>query len=178
MPKILEYSNSSSLEENITLLSSPKDWNWNTYCLYESNRINDLIIAGDYSTPNIIQYGVFIKNVDISNLMSAICIHVKQGKQFDFSSNFAIIENISTTPNSRKKGFAKILYTHILNKHKIILSDEKIFTDKNKISKTLGIWTNFLPTIAKVNNFNMITKQKSEFKMDQSESVRFMAERI
>lgn len=177
MPKILEYSNSSNLEESITLSSSPKDWCWNPYAIYESNKINNLIIAGDYSTPNIIQYGIFDNKIDIKNLKSAISIHLKNGKQFDLPKDLAIIENISTIPNERKKGYAKILYTHILNTHNIIMSDEKIFTDKDKISKTLGIWVNFLPTIGKVSNFDMTTKQKTQFEINNSKNIRFLAER-
>ena len=178
MPKILEYSNSSSLEESITLLSSPKDWCWNPYTLFESNRIGDLIIAGDYNTPNVIQYGLFSKKMNVDNLKSAITISTHNRKDFDFESDFVIIDNLSTIPEERKKGYAKILYKHILNKHKTIMSDSKLFTDKNKISKSLGIWMNYLPTIAKISNFNLTTNMKSEFKLNNSENIRFLAERL
>lgn len=179
MPKILNYSENSDYESVTTLLSNPIDWAWNSGTIYTVDKKDDFYIMGDFNDPITIQYGIFKKENDINSLMSAICIKLVDGKSLNLSSNIIpIIENISTGEQFRKKGYAKVLYKFILYKYNTLLSDSKIFTDKDKISKTLGIWINYLPTISKVSNFNLQTKQKTEFKLNNSETIRFISERI
>lgn len=178
MPKIINYSSILNEEQKYSLYSNPIDWNWNSYTLYDVKTINKYVIAGDFNDPKYIQYGIFKNSSDLNSCVSAIAITIEPGLNYNLNINtVAIINNVTTIESERKNGLATILYDYILNTHKCIISDNKLFTDKNKINKSLGIWSNYLSKISKVSNFNIKTKEYSKFDIisGNDENIKFVA---
>lgn len=178
MPKLLDYSNDSNIESNITLSADPIDWGWNQSTLYPVKTINGYVIVGDFNDPAHIQYGIFNKNMNIDSVVCGMSVDVVAGKEFNLPvKEAAVIENVATKTSERGKGFAKILYEYILDKYNVIFSDIKLFADKIKNVGSINIWTNFLPKISSVFNYNIKTKTYSQFdtNLGNSEDVRYVA---
>lgn len=166
MPKIIYYDSSKDFEVQSTILSSPKEWFWNNSYMYRLFQNSEYEIFGDFSNNDNIQYGLYIDGQVVS------------GITFNLKNNIPIIENVTTDKKFRNKGYAKVLYSFILNKYGILISDSKVFTSSiNKIDKSLGIWVNYLSSLAILKNFNIISKTISDFNhlKGNTEVIRFVA---
>lgn len=175
MPKIHNYNEST--EETIsTQLANPQLWGWNTPTMHPVKEINGYRIVGDFNDTSHTLYGLFQNGSN--DVLSAIDIKLEPGKNYNIPiENVAVVENVATVEKERGKGYARILYEYIINKFKVLVSDIKIFTSGNTYSKTLSIWSTYLPTISKVFNYNTKTKTYYNFdvKTGDSEDFRFVA---
>jgi soluble lytic murein transglycosylase-like protein len=175
MPKIINY-NELNDESIATQLANPQLWGWNTATMHPVKEINGYRIIGDFNEPNHTLYGIFKNNSN--QVLSAIDINIEPGSDYNIPlKNVAVVEMVATIEAERSKGFARLLYEYVIDKFKVLISNTKVFTSGNNISKTLGIWKNYIPTIATVFNYDTKTKSYSDLDINagNDESIRFVA---
>lgn len=181
MPKISYYnSEKSSQSTEFTRNADPRTWAWNYPVLVQS--FGDYTIGADTQDAGYVLYGIFPKTdkkiLNEKSVLSAIEIEEIPGAAFDIPDipKVAVIHNVATVEEARSKGWARKLYEFLLKKYKVLFSDTELFSDHGKESKSLGIWTKFLPSLGNVLNYNTKTKEYKEFNVDEgkSENVRFV----
>ena len=184
MPKISYYDSNTSNDSSLyTRSTDPRTWAWN-YPV-EIKKTGDLILGADAQIDNgFAKYGIFLndknnKFLNEKNVLSAIEIQEMPGAAFGIPDikKVAVIHNVTTIPEARSKGLARILYEFILDKYQVVFSDTELFSDKDKDNKTVSIWKNFLPKLGTVLNYDSNSKTYSEFDPVQgtkSENIRFV----
>lgn len=184
MPKLNYYDDKASNDASMyTRSTDPRTWAWN-YPV-ELKSLGDQVIGADAQVEDgFVKIGIFNKEknarfLNEKNVLSAIEIQEMPGAMFGLPDvkKVAVIHNVTTIPEQRGKGWARILYEFVLNKYKVLFSDTEIFTDKGKENKTLSIWKNYLPKLGTVLNWNNLNHTYGEFdpvEGTKSEDVRFV----
>lgn len=179
MPKIITIPSNKVLiegkEQNFVEESDPKTWSLNYPVGLK--KINNLHFAVDHEG-TFAKYGLFKSSKLLSEeFVSGMEVTLLNGKEIGIESikEVPMVEMISTTKEERNKGYAKLLYEAVISRHKILISDKELYTDEGKINRTLGIWSNHFPTLGKVFNINIKTKEIMPFDTtDSNEDVRFL----
>jgi hypothetical protein len=185
MPKVSYYDDSASNDAKIyTDSTDPRTWHWGHPVKIKSiDSTHTLGVDADVQDGHV-KYGIFTntensKFLDEENVVSAVEIQEMPGAAFDVPdiNKVAVMQNVTTIPEERNKGWAKILYQFLIDKYKVLFSDTELFSDKNTENKTVSIWKNFLPKLGTVLNWNAKTHTYKEFDPVEglkSEDIRFV----
>lgn len=151
--KLLESSSDKYVE-----YADLTTWHWNYPVALKL--IGNLHFAIDYeliegTNKKDVRYGLFLDK----KLTQPICgmhVIIHEGSSFGVDvKEVPVIEMVITKETERGKGYAKLLYEAVLNRHKIIISDTELYTDEGKINKSLGLWVNHLAKVGTVLNWSV-----------------------
>jgi GH24 family phage-related lysozyme (muramidase) len=146
--------------------------------------VNGLHFTADYDNEPLegaeqyVQYGLF-EDKKLTKPVSVMIVFLYEGKDFGFPDikEIPVVQMVVTKEEHRNKGYGKALYEAVLNRHKVLISDEELFTDEGKINKSLGMWVNHLTKLGEVVNIDFETKKISQFNLNEAKArkdVRFM----
>jgi hypothetical protein len=77
--------------------------------------------------------------------------------------------NVITKKEFRRKGYAKQLYSFVLNNHKVIVSDSIVYKNSQEI------WDSFISTIAERFNYDKEANKFSEYNPINDENIVYVA---
>lgn len=153
--KLLEGKDDTYVE-----YSDPSDFHWKYPVALKM--IGDLHFATDYQLTESagvkdVLYGIFADK-KFDKPITAMHVTMHDGAKFGLDiKEVPVVEMVVTKESERGKGYARLLYEAVLNRHKILISGEDLYTDEGKTNKTLGLWMNHLPKLGNVANINMDT---------------------
>lgn len=173
--KMLEGKDDTHVE-----FASPSDFHWKYPVALKM--IGDLHFATDYQLTEStgikdVLYGLF-EDKKFDKPITAMHVTMHDGAKFGLDvKEVPVVEMVVTKESERGKGYARFLYEAVLNRHKILISGDDLYTDEGKTNKTLGLWLNHLPKLGNVANIDMNTFKIEPFDFKKATNP-YMSKRI
>jgi hypothetical protein len=138
---------------------------------YEIPTMEDEYTKGDISIKSIndgdeIRYGLFVKQ-NLASVIDLISFELDGVDPKKFRPYQVV--NVITKKEFRRKGYAKQLYSFVLNNHKVIVSDSIVYKNSQEI------WDSFISTIAERFNYDKEANKFSEYNPINDENIVYVA---